>query len=276
MITVALDPALSDPCQEASVTTTAVHQVDPPQIVNGVPPARSLRVVWIVAFGSLVAGFPLYTFLVFGANQDRAVMANALATQVTIAYFVGIFAACLPIPALRRWTRYERLQATVLPFVICSYVTHLTWELAWLILHKPIATARDSFWAYPWWAYMDGGDLRYLNPDSHFLMVEVLSGINGCVGLVGLVLLFRSKFTDFRGTLLVMSTAVTHTVLTWYYYGSELIGGLSNVNTSSIFDVGVKFILLNSPWLIAPWFVLAWGYQTLNRQFAQQDAPTNS
>jgi hypothetical protein len=30
----------------------------------------------------------------------------------------------------------------------------------------------------------------------------------------------------------------------------------------------VKFILLNSPWLIAPWLVLVWGHQTLKRQFA--------
>ncbi|WP_260738872.1 hypothetical protein [Mycobacterium sp. SMC-2] len=65
-----------------------------------------------------------------------------------------------------------------------------------------------------------------------------------------------------------MSTAVAHTVLTWYYYGSEIIGGLPSVNTSSFFDLGVKFIMLNMPWLIAPWLVLAWGYQMLKRQFA--------
>ena len=99
-------------------------------------------------------------------------------------------------------------------------------------------------------------------------MIEVLSVVNGCLGLTGLLLLRRSRFTDHRGTLLVMSTAVTHTVLTWYYYGSEIIGGFPSVNTSSALDLGVKFILLNSPWLIAPWLVLAWGHQTLLRQFA--------
>jgi hypothetical protein len=227
-------------------------------------------VVWIVAFGSLVVAFPVYAYLAFGAGLDRLVVANTMATQITIAYFVGICAAYLPLPALRSWSRYERLQAVVLPFVICSYATHLTWELAWLILHRSIAGARDSAWAYAWWAYIDGGDLRYLSPDPHFLMIEILSGINGCVGLAGLILLFRSKFTDYRGTLLVMSTAITHTVLTWYYYGSEIISGFESVNTSSLFDVGVKFILLNSPWLIFPWFVLVWGYQTLKRQFPEQ------
>lgn len=251
------------------MTAISVRPVDSRTVVAGVPPSRALRACWIVGFGSLVLAFPLYTYLVFGAGVSRVSMANALAVQATIAYFLGIFAACLPIRALRSWSRYERLQATVLPFVICSYATHLTWELGWLILHKPIAGARDSPWAYAWWAYIDGGDRRYLNPDPHFLMIEVLSVINGCVGLTGLLILKRSHFTDYRATLLIMSTAVTHTALTWYYYGSEIIGGFPSVDTSSIFDLGVKFILLNSPWLIAPWLVLAWGYQTLKRQFAR-------
>lgn len=250
------------------MTTTQASSVAALPVLDGVLPARSLRVVWVLAVGSLVVAFPLYTYLVFEMGANRESMADAMAVQVTIAYFLGIFAAYLPLPGLRHWSRYARLQATVLTFTIFSYATHLTWELAWLILHKTIANARDSAWAYAWWGYIDGGDLRYLNPDAHFLIIEVISPINGLIGVVGLVLLFRSKFTDPRGTLLVMSTAVTHTVLTWYYYGSELIGGLQNVNTSSFLDLGVKFVLLNAPWLIAPWFVLAWGYQTLNRQFA--------
>lgn len=237
-------------------------------IIDGVPPARSLRVAWILSFGSLVVAFPGYAFLVFGAGFDRLATANVMAAHIALAYFVGIFAAYLPLRSVRRWTRYARLQAVVLPFVICSYTTHLTWEFAWLLLHGRIAQSRGSAWAYAWWGYIDGGDLRYLNPGSHFLMIEVLSGINGCVGVIGLILLFRSKFIDFRGTLLVMSTAVTHLVLTWYYYGSEIISGFESVNTESFFDVGVKFVLLNSPWLILPWFVLAWGYSTLQRQFA--------
>jgi hypothetical protein len=258
------------------MTATAVPPATAKPVISGLPPSRGLRVMWIVAFGSLVLAFPLYAYLVFHSHMDRRLMANLMAAQATAAYFLGIFAAFLPIPSLRRWTRFERLQGVVLPFVICSYATHLTWELGWLILHKAIAGARDSAWAYAWWAYIDGGDLRYLNPNPHFLMIEVLSVINGCVGITGLILLKRSRFTDYRGTLLVMCTAVTHTVLTWYYYGSEIIGGFPSVNTASFFDLGVKFILLNAPWLIAPWLVLAWGYQMLKRQFALIARPPES
>ncbi len=248
------------------MTTALERPAESPSVYPGVLPSRGLRVCWILGFGSLVLAFPLYVYLVFGAEADREFMANAMVVQATSGYFLGIFAALLPLPSLRGWTRYERLQATVLPFMICSYLTHLTWELGWLILHEPIAGAENSAWAYAWWNYIDGGDVRYLNPDSHFLMIEVLSVINGCIGLTGLFLLWRSKFTDHRGTLLVMSTAVTHTVLTWYYYGSEIIGGFPSTDTSSFLDFGIKFLLLNSPWLIAPWLVLAWGCQTLKRQ----------
>jgi hypothetical protein len=248
-------------------TTATTHEL-PDLITAKLPPSRGLRVVWIVAFGALVLTFPLYSYLAFSGTANRAAVADAMAVQATATYFLGIFAALLPIPSLSTWTRYQRLQAVALPFVICSYATHLTWELGWLILHKAIANARDAAWAYPWWNYIDGGDVRYLHAEPSFMMVEALSVINACIGLTGLVLLFRSKFTDYRGTLLVMSTAVTHTVLTWYYYGSEILSGFRAVDTSSFIDLGVKFIALNAPWLIAPWFVLAWGYQTLKRQFA--------
>jgi hypothetical protein len=102
-------------------------------------------------------------------------------------------------------------------------------------------------------------------------MIEVLSVINGCIGFCGLLLLRRSQFADFRGTLLCMSTAVTHTVLTWYYYGSEILAGFPHVNTASVMDLWVKFVFLNGPWLVLPWFVLYWGVQLLRRQFQQMD-----
>ncbi|MEN8183644.1 MAG: hypothetical protein ABFS46_14035 [Myxococcota bacterium] len=43
-------------------------------------------------------------------------------------------------------------------------------------------------WAYPWWAYIDGGDLRYASSSSTLLMMETLSVANGAVGATGLFL----------------------------------------------------------------------------------------
>ncbi len=247
--------------------------VTPLRAQQSAPRPIGLRLTWAIAFGSLIVAFPVYSTAALGLGMDRKAVADVLALQVTVAYWIGIFAALLPFPALRHWTRFQRLQAVALPFVIVSYATHLSWELIWLITHKAIAHARDSIWAYPWWAYIDGGDVRYLNLQPSFLMIEVLSVINASVGVTGLLLLKRSKFADYRGTLLVMSTAVTHTVLTWYYYGSEIIGGFPSVNTSNFMDLWLKFIFLNAPWLVGPWFVIAWGYQLLKRQFAATLTP---
>ncbi len=102
------------------MTATAVPPRAAQPVVNGLPPSRGLRVTWVVAFGSLALAFPVYAYLVFHGHMDRRLMANFMAAQVTVAYFVGIFAAFLPIPSLRRWTGFERLQGVVLPFVICS------------------------------------------------------------------------------------------------------------------------------------------------------------
>ena len=113
---------------------------------------------------------------------------------------------------------------------------------------------------------MDGGDIRYYHPEAHFLMIEIISIINGSIGVVGLWLLKRSDFSDYRGTLMCLSTAVTHTVLTWYYYGTEILTGFASVNTESFMDLWVKFIFLNGPWLVLPWFVIAWGVQLLRQQ----------
>lgn len=236
---------------------------------------RDLAAVWVISFGALVLAFPVYSYLVFAMGMDRGGIANILATQVTLCYWLGISAAFLPLPGLRSWSRLRRIHAVCLTFMLVSYLTHLSWELGWLFLHGRIAESRDALWAYTWWAYIDGGDMRYYRPELNFIMMEILSVINGSIGLTGLWLLFRSRFEDWRGTLLCMSTGVTHTVLTWYYYGTEILSGFASVNTDSFFDLWIKFIFLNGPWLVFPWLVLYWGVQLLRIQLARP-APTSS
>lgn len=230
----------------------------------------SLKLVWLLSFGSLILAFPFYSYLVFGAGWDRRSTADIFAIHVTLAYWIGILAPALPLPGLQSWTRFQKLQAISLTFVIVSYSTHLSWELLWLIFHNAIAGSREQMWAYAWWAYIDGGDLRYYQPQTSFLMIEVLSVCNGLIGMSGLILLWRSAFNSLPGILLCMSTAVTHTVLTWYYYGTEILSGLHNVNTASVIDLWIKFVLLNGPWLVFPWLVLAWGYLLLNKREASR------
>jgi hypothetical protein len=225
-----------------------------------------LRVLWLISFGSLALAFPAYSIAVFYLHLDRYIVADVFALHVTIAYWLGITAAFLPLPSLSKHTRFQRIQLVCITFMLVSYITHLSWELLWVIFHNAISEAKDSVWAYTWWAYMDGGDMRYYQPEISFLMIEILSVINGAMGCVGLYLLKRSAFSDYRGTLLCMGTAIIHTVLTWYYYGTEILAGFVNVNTASFMDLWVKFIFLNAPWLVFPWLVLYWGYHLLPRQ----------
>jgi hypothetical protein len=223
------------------------------------PPApKDLQTAWTLAFGSFVAAFPVATVAVFGLGADRRTTADVISVVCSFGIFLGCGAALMPLPGLRGWSWWRRLRLVCLPFLILSYATHLSWELTWVLLHDAIGHSRDAAWAYPWWAYIDGGDLRYLDPRSDFVMIEILSVANGSIGAVGLYRLFRSGFRDRLGALMCMATAVVHLYSASWYFGSEILAGLPNVNTSSFIDTWIKFGLLNAPWLVFPWFVLYW------------------
>lgn len=234
------------------------------EVDTGGDTPADLRVAWILTFGSFILAFPIATLAVFALGADRKTTADVISVVCSFGIFLGCGAALAPLPGLRDWSTLRRIRAVCLPFMILSYATHLSWELTWVLLHDTISISRDAAWAYPWWAYIDGGDLRYVNPASDFLMIEVLSVANGTVGAVGLFLLFRSEFRDRRGVFLCMATAVVHLYSASWYFGSEILAGLPNVNTASFIDTWIKFGLLNAPWLVFPWFVLFWGYHALS------------
>jgi hypothetical protein len=229
------------------------------------PFPRSLIVVWALTFGTLALAFPFYSFVVFGLGMDRGVVADVFQTQIAICYWLGPLAPLLPLKALKHWSPLRRIHWVVIPYLISSLLTHLVWEGLWVFLHEAISEGRNEMWAYTWWAYIDGGDLRYYKPGIDFVMFETLSLLNGVVGTIGLVLLFRSKFQNLLGTLMVFTVGVVETALTWYYYGTEAMNGFANVNPTFM-DLGVKFIILNSPWLVFPWFVFYWCYRLIQLQ----------
>jgi hypothetical protein len=92
--------------------------------------------------------------------------------------------------------------------------------------------------------------------------------INGIVGFSGLAVWWRSKGRSATATLLLMSTVVVHIYSTSIYFGTEMIRGYPNVDTSSFVDFWIKFWLLNGLWLVMPFAVFAWGRVTLARQLA--------
>ncbi len=216
-----------------------------------------------LTLGPVALAFPVATAAVFGFGADRDRTADLLAVVYSVGLFSGFTTSFWPLPSVRSWTRFQRIQSMCLLFMVVSYLTHLTWELGWLVLHETIQGSREAAWAYPWWAYIDGGDLRYAGSSSNLLTMEVLSVLNGAIGAVGLTLWHRSRHRDPRGVLLCMATAVVHLYSTSLYYGAEILDGLPNVDTSSFLDSWIKFGLTNAPWIVFPWFVLYWGQRTL-------------
>lgn len=207
----------------------------------------------------VVLAFPLGSVAVFRLGADRGVVADVIAWVYSFGLFAAFTTAFWPLPGLRAWTWRRRVESAVLLFLIVSYATHLSWELGWLLLHDRIAHARDAAWAYSWWAYIDGGDARYATAPTELLAIETLSVANGLVGVTGLVLWWRSAGRDPRAVLLVMATAVVHLYSTSFYYLSEIIAGMPNVDTTSFTGTWIKFGLANAPWLTMPWLVLWWG-----------------
>jgi hypothetical protein len=224
---------------------------------------RALLWARVVALVPVALVFPLGSVAVFRLGLDRAAVADVIAWTYSLGLLAAFSSAFWPLPGLRGWSTVRRAQSAALLFLVVSYLTHLSWELGWLLLHDRIAAARDAAWAYPWWAYIDGGDARYASAPPSLLALEVLSVANGLLGVTALVLWWRSAGHDRRAVLLFMATAVVHLYSTSFYYLSELIAGLPNVDTGSLTGLWIKFGLANLPWLTMPWVVLWWGVRVL-------------
>lgn len=228
--------------------------------------------LWIaraLTLGPVVLAFPAAAVAVFGFGTDRNATADLLAVVYAFGLFLGFTTSLWPLPSLRSWSARQRIESLCILFLIVSCLTHLSWELVWLVAHDAIAAARDSAWAYPWWAYIDGGDLRYAEASPSLVMMEVLSIANGSMCALGLWLWYRAKRRgrrDRRAVLLFMAMAVVHLYSTSLYYGSEILAGLPNVDTSSFLDSWIKFGLANSPWLVFPPLVLWWGHGIVMHQ----------
>ena len=228
-------------------------------------PPRSLLLVRVVALLVVASSLPIGGALVFGLGWPRGPVADAVAWAFSTGLAAAFSSAFWPLPALRDWPLHDRLRSAALLFVSVSVITHLTWELAWLLLHGAIASARDQWWAYPWWAYIDGGDARYMTAPVELVTIECLSVANGVVGGCGLWRLRTRGERDPAGILLLLAMAVVHIYSTSYYYLTEVLAGLPNVNTSHFTDLWIKFGLTNAPWLLMPWVVIAWGARSIAR-----------
>lgn len=221
---------------------------------------------------TLMGSFPIASYAVFGAGADRTFTAGVLSC-----IFVGVMASLmaapwLPFPSLRGETTYRRLERMVYIWLIVLIGVALTWEIPWALMWERIAESRDELWAYTWWAYIDGGDLRYVNPNWMVFFIESWADTNAILSIVALRMWFKSNKTNPLPIYYFMFAAPLSTYPTILYYTSELATGMPNVDTTSFINLYVKFGMSNSFWVIIPFFVLVWGKQTLEKLYREKYA----
>ncbi|MDP3893956.1 emopamil-binding family protein [Nocardioides sp.] len=234
-----------------------------PRVDRGLPSGRRVLAAQVLLVALIVTSLPLAGFAVFVLGSDR----NASGDFVSVVFYLALVALLTspwwPTARSRARTRWERLQATVLIWFGVTFTTHVTWELGWLLFRGAIQAAPDAVWAYPWWAYIDGGDARYAGNDPTLVSLEILSVLNGLIGFTALWLWHRSARRNAVAIHLLMATAVVHLYSTFMYFSTEILDGYPNVDTTSFIDLYVKFLLLNGLWLVVPWLVLLWGHRSV-------------
>jgi len=229
-----------------------------------------IRLVQGFLIVSLALSLPAAALTVFAFDADRAVVGDAATVFFVLVFVTLLSTPWWPTAAQRARPRFECLQGMVMIWFGVTFTTHLTWELAWVLLHERIINAPDAIWSYPWWAYIDGGDARYASASGQLLTLESLTALVGVLGFSALWLRHWSQGTNPTATLILMATAVAHLYGTCMYFGSEMLDGFPHVDTTSFVDCVLKFWLLNGIWLLMPWAVLYWGRRTLDEQFAKR------
>jgi hypothetical protein len=232
--------------------------------------------IWVrIAQALLIASIALCLVVaavcVFVFDFDRA----STADSVSIVFFGAIIGLLStpwwPVASQRGRSHFESLQGMVMIWFGVTFLIHISWEFGWVIFRDTIRASPDSIWAYPWWAYIDGGDARYASNSAVVIAIETITVANGALGLGALWLRHRSRGRSAVATLILMATAVIHLYGTTMYLGTEALDGYPNVRTTTFIDFVLKFWLLNGIWLVMPWAVLYWGKRTLYEQLAAPD-----
>lgn len=173
----------------------------------------------------------------------------------------------LSFPALKHYTKYQRLEFMIEIWVFLYVIIAFTYEIPWVFGYHEIAYAEDELWAFTWWSYIHGGDIRYLYVELDVLFAEAWACLNACIGAVAMYIWLKSGRTSTTAVYMLMFCAGMHIAPTIQYYSTEAFHGFPNVDTGNPNNFVAKFILSNSPWLIMPFVVFFWGTRALPRLY---------
>jgi hypothetical protein len=194
---------------------------------------------------------------------------KSVASNFFFSVFDFVYCAVLVLPWLKlkgqeQLTHSQRLEKMCIAWIWLIVIPHITWELPWVVFYHAIMAGKGQLWAYAWWAYMDGGDLRYVTRDVNLLAMESGASV---IGIVSAFLLYRRHVTGrfSNGQLMaLMALMIADFYPTVMYYTTEFYMGLPDVN--GIAGLIIKFIIANVFWLVMPWVVFLWaGRQLIQR-----------
>lgn len=240
---------------------TTLHACERP------PVGRDVKAILAVLILILLAVGPLGGYLVFEHGADKAEMAYMSFWSFDVAMYGMMLLPWLPLPSLRNHTSYDRLSLMVQFWVITYIFVVFTFEIPWVLGYEIIGKAEHEMWAYPWWAYINGGDVRYLNPDLQVIYAESSACVVGIISAFAITAWLRSGKRSAAAVYWLMFCAVLHISPTIQYYVLEIAQGFPNVDLNHAGNWLAKFILSNSCWLFMPFIVFIWGTKTLKRLY---------
>lgn len=237
----------------------------------------SLRVgkdyIYLIGFFALLLAtvVPVGMGGVYLFDIERKYMAYLNFWVFDIAMYGMLLTPWLPLKSLANHSKLDRLTLMVQAWVVTYAIIAVTFEIPWIFMWETIGQAQNELWAYTWWAYIEGGDSRYLDPSFFVLMAEASACIVGVIGGAAIIHWFRSGRNSIAAVYVLMFCSAMHIWPTIYYYTDEILHGFPHVDTTVASNWLAKFILSNSAWLWMPLIVLYWGSQML-KYFHQKAA----
>ena len=159
-------------------------------------------------------------------------------------------------------SRISRRLIIVWSFI--SGLIHLVWEGTWSVAAPYLqAHAAQHDWRLYW--TLDGGaDFRYVHADPFVRMLELLTGtVVAALNLFAAYGLWKRRRVP-RAMMALFIASVMEVDGTLLYFGSELLNGWRNVDTTSFVHTWLMFFGLNALWLVFP----GWCIYELVRHYA--------
>ncbi len=165
----------------------------------------------------------------------------------------------MKLPALKHHTNLDRLRFMIEIWVWVYVLVAYVYEVPWVLGFDEIAYAEEQLWAFQWWAYIHGGDIRYLYVELDVFFAEVWACTNAVIATFALYFWYKSGRTSTSAVFTLMFCAGMHIGPTVQYYFMEAYHGFPNVDVNNPNNFIAKFIISNSPWLLMPFVVFFWG-----------------